>query len=484
MSRSFQVDLWDGVKIVYDRYEEGKRTMNDFMKFITDRLDAETSFGKDLQKAAQKAGVLSERGTVSEAYNSLRASHEQLHRQHSEFANQLKREVITPIDTIKKDQSKQKDNLEKTVSRVTKDLEKAKDNLKKSKVKYHDLSKQSEQALVMYEKAQQDPTTQSAKLTKLNTSQQQLKKETETADSQYRTAIKEFNSAQQKYEEGIKGVLVEFQEMDEKRIVTLKESYKKYIFYSETLLSGLEQNKIMLIKVFDNIDAFSDIQAFIEEKKTNLNPPTPIEYEPYVPTSGISAPTEFTVSSPTNFGKTGGFGKSSTIVPVVKNPEPLKTTSGSTIDKKRPGSTDAMAAVILGSNNAHKPRFKVKAMYDYTADEASELSISPGDIIVVTHVDESGWWGGELKGKSGQFPRNYVEIHEGSEEEFKNAQAAAHPLKRCKVLFEFESSSPDELTVKVDEIITIETETEGWFIGRNDKGQSGMFPANYVTLLK
>jgi len=279
--------------------------------------------------------------------------------------------------------------------------------------------------------------------------------------------------------------------MDDKRILTVKDCCKKkYIFYSETLLSGLEQNKIMLVKVFDNIDSFSDIQSFIEEKKTNLNPPAAVEYESYISSSGISSPmvttTDFTVSSPTNFGKTSGFGKTSTTVPIVKN-EPVKIPIILTPnDKKgRPGSTDAMAAVVLGTTSAPKARLIVKAMYDYTAEENSELSFAPGDIIVVTQIDDSGWWRGELKGKSGQFPRNYVEVHEGSEEDFKTAQSNSQLTKlRCKVLYEFESSSPDELTVKVDEIITIDSEAEGWFIGRNEKGQSGMFPANYVQVLK
>jgi len=284
---------------------------------------------------------------------------------------------------------------------------------------------------------------------------------------------------------------VEFQVMDESRIATLKESFKKYIFYTETFQSGLEQNKLMLVKVFDNIDPNSDIQTFIEEKKTNLSPPPLAEYEPYTAT-GVSAPTPtFTasdvvnISAPTNFMKATNLSKTSTNLKVTQN----------TNDKKRNSADNNMATAILNMStpgHSTSKRLTVKAIYDYQAEEGTEISFAPGDIVVVTSIDDSGWWHGELKGKSGMFPRNYVEIHEGSEDEFKkNAHAATAPAatpaatstRRCKVLYEFEASSTDELTIRVDEIITIDSEAEGWFIGKNEKGQSGMFPANYVQIL-
>ncbi|KAH3744713.1 protein kinase C and casein kinase substrate in neurons protein [Pelomyxa schiedti] len=55
---------------------------------------------------------------------------------------------------------------------------------------------------------------------------------------------------------------------------------------------------------------------------------------------------------------------------------------------------------------------RVRAMFDYTGQEDSELSFVEGDIILVENKDPSGWWKGTLGagGKSGLFPSNYVEI--------------------------------------------------------------------------
>ncbi len=48
-------------------------------------------------------------------------------------------------------------------------------------------------------------------LLQLNTTQQQLKKDAEVADAQYRLTIKDFNGTQTAYEQEMKRILAEFQ---------------------------------------------------------------------------------------------------------------------------------------------------------------------------------------------------------------------------------------------------------------------------------
>ncbi|KAJ3148444.1 Unconventional myosin-Ie [Geranomyces variabilis] len=51
-----------------------------------------------------------------------------------------------------------------------------------------------------------------------------------------------------------------------------------------------------------------------------------------------------------------------------------------------------------------------KALYDYEASEADELSFKTGAVISITNKDDEGWWQGELNGRKGLFPANYVEL--------------------------------------------------------------------------
>jgi len=52
---------------------------------------------------------------------------------------------------------------------------------------------------------------------------------------------------------------------------------------------------------------------------------------------------------------------------------------------------------------------KAKAMYAYAGQTQDELSFKDGDIIIIHKKDPGGWWEGELNGKRGWIPANYVQ---------------------------------------------------------------------------
>ena len=51
-----------------------------------------------------------------------------------------------------------------------------------------------------------------------------------------------------------------------------------------------------------------------------------------------------------------------------------------------------------------------RALFDYDVSDEHLLSFKKGDIITLIEKDAKGWYVGELKGKSGSFPTEYVEI--------------------------------------------------------------------------
>ena len=53
------------------------------------------------------------------------------------------------------------------------------------------------------------------------------------------------------------------------------------------------------------------------------------------------------------------------------------------------------------------PQFK--ALYAYGGQHDEELAFEAGDIINLISKDEEAWWKGELNGRTGVFPSNYVE---------------------------------------------------------------------------
>lgn len=56
------------------------------------------------------------------------------------------------------------------------------------------------------------------------------------------------------------------------------------------------------------------------------------------------------------------------------------------------------------------PTTTAKALYDYTAQDNTEISFKTGDTITVIEKHESGWWTGEKGSSRGLFPGNYVQL--------------------------------------------------------------------------
>jgi len=52
---------------------------------------------------------------------------------------------------------------------------------------------------------------------------------------------------------------------------------------------------------------------------------------------------------------------------------------------------------------------KAKALYPYPGQTQDELSFKEGDILIIHKKDPGGWWEGELNGKRGWVPANYLE---------------------------------------------------------------------------
>ncbi|KAL3062627.1 hypothetical protein OYC64_002435 [Pagothenia borchgrevinki] len=57
---------------------------------------------------------------------------------------------------------------------------------------------------------------------------------------------------------------------------------------------------------------------------------------------------------------------------------------------------------------------------------------------------------------------------------------------KARVLYDFSSENPGEVSVKESEILTLysEQDIDGWFEGVNSKGERGLFPASYVEILR
>ena len=96
------------------------------------------------------------------------------------------------------------------------------------------------------------------------------------------------------------------------------------------------------------------------------------------------------------------------------------STSSLTLPSARRRSHSRSASPALEETIRVGPEY-VLAMHDYYPQHQSAtcLSFRAGQVIHVLNRDSSGWWDGELEGRRGWFPSNYVnaEITSLTEEE-------------------------------------------------------------------
>ncbi|KAJ2320259.1 ESCRT-0 subunit protein hse1, partial [Coemansia sp. RSA 2702] len=67
------------------------------------------------------------------------------------------------------------------------------------------------------------------------------------------------------------------------------------------------------------------------------------------------------------------------------------------------------AAAPAGDAAAAKRKVQVKALFDFVPTEPGELGFYKGDVIDVLDQKYRDWWKGELRGKHGIFPANFVQ---------------------------------------------------------------------------
>lgn len=55
---------------------------------------------------------------------------------------------------------------------------------------------------------------------------------------------------------------------------------------------------------------------------------------------------------------------------------------------------------------------RARVVFSYVAENEDELTLNVGDTITILHkkLEDAGWWKGELRGKIGVFPDNFVEL--------------------------------------------------------------------------
>ncbi|XP_075053310.1 intersectin-1 isoform X2 [Mixophyes fleayi] len=127
----------------------------------------------------------------------------------------------------------------------------------------------------------------------------------------------------------------------------------------------------------------------------------------------------------------------------------------------------------------------------YTATGPEQLTLAPGQLILIRKKNTGGWWEGELQARGkkrqiGWFPANYVKLLSPGT----NKSTPTEPPKpavlppTCQVIgmYDYIAQNDDELAFSKGQVLNVlNKEDPDWWKGELN-GQVGLFPSNYVKL--
>ena len=154
-------------------------------------------------------------------------------------------------------------------------------------------------------------------------------------------------------------------------------------------------------------------------------------------------------------------------------------------------------------------KFKYRCVFSYEARNSDEISINPGDIVMVdtSAASEPDWLSGQINGKTGWFPAAYAElVDENSDDanahvlnpddaftfDIKTlstnddaAAAAANTQKEGIVLFDYTTTEEGYLELAKGDRVRVISEDGAWCFGDLLDGSgnvkvSGWFPDGYL----
>ncbi|XP_019718019.1 sorbin and SH3 domain-containing protein 2 isoform X2 [Hippocampus comes] len=130
-----------------------------------------------------------------------------------------------------------------------------------------------------------------------------------------------------------------------------------------------------------------------------------------------------------------------------------------------------------------------RAIYDFKAQTAKELTFKKGDAVNIIRQIDSNWYEGEHRGRVGIFPIAYVEKMTSSEKSQPSRPpppAHVREIGEAVARYNFNADTNVELSLRKGErVIVIRQVDQNWYEGKiPDTTKQGIFPVAYVDLLK
>lgn len=149
----------------------------------------------------------------------------------------------------------------------------------------------------------------------------------------------------------------------------------------------------------------------------------------------------------------------------------------------KPKDQENFGSVSKSGTSNKKPEI-AQVTSAYVASGSEQLSLAPGQLILILKKNSSGWWQGELqargkKRQKGWFPASHVKLLGPSSE---RTTPAFHPVCQVIAMYDYAANNEDELNFSKGQLISVLNKDDpDWWQGEIN-GVTGLFPSNYVKM--
>ncbi|KAF0312597.1 Sorbin and SH3 domain-containing protein 2 [Amphibalanus amphitrite] len=137
--------------------------------------------------------------------------------------------------------------------------------------------------------------------------------------------------------------------------------------------------------------------------------------------------------------------------------------------------------VTIRSSRGGEARLAARALHGFKPINNRELCFNKGDIIFIRRQVDRNWLEGELNGRIGIFPVNYVQVVPLDSQRGGRPKLGAEG--QARVRYSFTAQTPVELSLKKGDLVTLLRRVDSnWYEGRLGN-RTGIFPTTYVEVL-
>ncbi|XP_029431134.1 proline-serine-threonine phosphatase-interacting protein 1 isoform X2 [Rhinatrema bivittatum] len=394
-----------GYEMILQHLMDGRKMCKDMEDLLKQRALAEEKYGKELVQIARKAGGQTEINTLRASFDVLKQQIENVGNSHIQLAQMLKEE-LKRIEEFRERQKELRKKYESAMERLQKTKVSLYKKTMESKKTYEQKCRDSDEAEVISKNM--SSLGNPKQMDKSQSKAKQCKDAASEAEKIYKQNVEMLEKARIEWELEHINSCEAFQQQECDRIAVLRNSL--WVHTNHFSMQCVRDDELFeeVRKSLEDCDIASDIDCFIQNKRTGTDSPAPIVFENYY---------ERLPGSSNGPAQAGGGGMKTRLSSLlaghggsVRNLSEHGKPTAPAEEEKADG---VYASVLMGKPTEAVAGYSAPqdytVLYNYAAQNNDELDISTGDIVQVIDEGEDGWWTAERNGKRGFVPGSYLE---------------------------------------------------------------------------